>query len=60
MPTNWTEKDVMEHARELKSPFESLQPQRRLPNPEQVEQAIRARGKGGGRLRLPPRQGVPG
>ncbi len=57
MPTKWTEQDVMEHAQELRSPFETQRPNK-LPNPQQVRAAIQARGNGGGRLRLPPRQGL--
>lgn len=46
MPTKWTEKDVLEHAKELRSPFETLHGKSKQPNPQDVLQAIRDRGNG--------------
>lgn len=40
----WTEKDVLEHAKELRSPFEKNQS--KLPSPQGVLKAIRDRGNG--------------
>jgi len=51
MPTKWTEKDVLEHARELKSPFDVNQ--RKQPSPDLVLKAIRGRGNGNKGLPLP-------
>jgi hypothetical protein len=48
MATKWTVKDVLKHARELKSPFETLKPKL---NPNDVLKAIR--DKGNGNLRQP-------
>jgi len=41
----WTEKDVLEHARELRSPFEKVASPHST-NPEAVLKAIRDRGNG--------------
>jgi hypothetical protein len=50
MATKWTVKDVLQHARELKSPFESLKPKL---NPNEVLKGIRDRGNGNLRRPVP-------
>lgn len=44
--TKWDEKDVMEHAKNLKSPFDTLGTKSRIPSPGSVLEAMRARGNG--------------
>ena len=53
MATKWTEKDVMEHARELRSPFETLAVGTKQPNPQEVLQKLKDRGNGGRELPSP-------
>ena len=42
MSTKWTEKDVLEHAQALRSPFENVN--HKPSSPDSVLQAIKARG----------------
>ena len=53
MATKWTEKDVMKHAQELRSPFETLNANSNQPNPQDVLQKIRDRGNGNKGLPVP-------
>ncbi len=53
MATKWTEKDVMDHAQELRSPFEALGVTTNQPNPQEVLQKLKDRGNGGKGLPIP-------